>query len=60
MRHTLIDSGASLHVGPADLLHRRCGTVPRRHLATVTGERMEYDGQAPAQMMLEKGDTVHA
>lgn len=59
-QHILIDSGAPLHLGPADLLHRRCGKVPGRRLATVTGESMEYDGQSPAQKALEDGVTVHA
>lgn len=43
VQHMLIDPGASLHIGPADLLHRRCGKVPGRCLPTVAGESMAYD-----------------
>lgn len=46
----MIDTGASMHAGPAG---------PGRPLTRVTGECMEYDGQAPAPMTLENGDAVH-
>lgn len=43
-----------LHVGPAELLHRRCGKVPWRPLMMATGEGMEYDSQTPAQITSER------
>lgn len=55
VQHMLVDSGALLRLGLADLLHRRSGEAPGRRLAIVLGESMEYDGQAPAQMTLESG-----
>lgn len=42
LQHMLLDSGAALHVGPAELLHHRKGKTPGRRLTTVTGESMEY------------------
>lgn len=60
MPHMLIVSGTSFPVGPAYMLHRPCGRVLGRRLTTVAGESMEYDGQAPARVMSEIGDTIHA
>lgn len=56
----LIESEAPLHVGPADLVHRRSGKIPWGRSTIVTGASMECDGEAPAQMTLENGDILHA
>lgn len=53
VRLVLIDSGASLHIGPVHLLHR---SVPGRMLMTATGEHLGYYGQASAQIgMVHRG-----
>ena len=58
--HYLLDSGATLHVGPNDLLPGKDDGRRDRSIVTVTGDNMDYFGQRHAKMVTKNGDRLTA